>query len=1491
VLSVFLLLNIALLLFQYRPVQTWAAKKVAASLSQKLKTEVSVGSLYIKPFSTVVLRDFYVLDRTRDTLIKTPKLQVGINGFSLFNTFRQRHLDLTLVQLDNASVYLKDQKDGTSNIHFILEYFKSTDTTKTKKYSKPWKIDFDKVVLNNTHFRYKNQKVDTLMKQVNFDDVDVRGFSTVIKNMDLVNHLFKGNIERLTLKENKSGFYLRNLSGDATVDTNQILVRNMHIQTGNTDLKNYFHMKFKSFDDFNDIEDKVYMDGDFKNSRVSSNDIAYFTDGLNKTKFDLGLDGRIRGYVNNLKAKNLLVTGAQSTYVKGDFSLKGLPDWENTFLELNFQQIATNKKDLDYLYSNFSGTPTARVPDIISKFGEISFSGKFTGLQNDFVAYGSFKTRLGRFDPDLNLKIHKNGLPSYSGKIATKNFDLGTLIDVADIGRTSLTANVSGSGDALKNLNVKMDGNLSYIHFRGYDYSDVTIDGSLAKKIAKGHVNINDKYIALDANGSVDMNPGRPVYNFDADVNNANLHVLKLLKDTVTLSGKIKTDFSGLNINDLQGKFLLSGLRIVDPRNNYTVDSVYLSASGKDASREIDFKSDMADGTLKGNYDLATLPSYFKTIVKKYIPSLQMDVVKPNPQNFTLNFNLRNIDPLLAFFVPNIKVPDGGVFIGHFDSESKTAEFNGLVKTIQYGTTIFHDLIIDESTTDEQLGVNISLSRINITDSLLIKNIDITNFVRKDSLNFNIKLADKDATNQLDLYGLVQFAKDTTARLKLLPSDVILEHQKWRLNNQVRVRVHDNKTEVSGFELTNGTQTAKINGLISGDQADQLKVEFQKFSMGTFDQLTKTADVKMRGTLNGDVVLTSVLKSPSFDAHLGIDSFAMNKTLIGNVKIASTLDTSRTRANMMMNIVNRGLETMNIDGSYLLGKSSDESLNFNIKMNQTEAIIFEPFIKDLVSNLKGTISSDLKLTGALSNPQFNGSITLENTGVTVNYLKTAYTINQKVNVANSVINIDNLALLDNKGGKGIANGKVDLNDLPNPDIEIDLDATNLMALNTTFKDNHLYFGTAYATGRFSFSGPTDNMNINIKAKTNAGTVFNIPLNTSTTTSDYEFIRYVNPNDTTKTTIGPKAFHGITLNFDLSVDEKTTVKIATSYGKLEGTGIANNMKLTISSLGDFNMYGDYLISSGKFEFVAKNVVSKNFDVTQGGTIRWTGDPVNSEINMRATYETRTDVNRLYQAAGLGGSKTGATTNVVLVQTQLILTKSLLAPVIDFDFNFPTDPSVKDDLGPYLTDETNKSQQAISVIVTGSFLTGQNNLSNQAVSTASNAFNELFFSKLNTIIAQSNAIKNLDLNIRSFSDASASLRLWNQRFVITGSLYSSTLDNSQLFYNSPTLFNSANLSKDFSAQYLILKNGNLNARYSYRLLNSNIANLVDLTSTQYVNALGLVYQRDFDTFGEFFRNIFRSEKNKKVNPLPEPKTTPKTPPPTPIGNDAAKSAGVN
>ncbi|RCH53631.1 translocation/assembly module TamB [Mucilaginibacter hurinus] len=1464
---ILLVLSIVVLAFQYKPVQTWAAKKATAFLSKELQTKVDIKSLYIKPFRSVVLEDLYVLDKQQDTLLNTPRLTIELSRFSIFSSIKNRIIHFSDIQLDNGSFYLKKQKDSTTNLQFIIDYFDSGDTTQK---GKPWTMDFQRVGINNLRFRYKNMLRDSLVNGVNFNDLDVRGFKAVVRNIDVNNHIFKAAIRNLSFRE-KSGLYVKTLSANATIDTNEIMLQRLYLQTQNSLVKDYFKMSFNSFDDFSDFENKVTMDGDFKKAHISSKDIAYFTSGLEKVRFELGVSGRVRGRVGNLKAKNMLITAAKGTYIRGNFNMKGLPDWDNTLMELDIEQVATNKKDLDYLLANFSGRPNAKVPDIINKFGNVNFSGNFTGLQNDFVAYGVFKTKLGRFDTDINLKINKAGTPAYSGKVSTNQFDLGTLINNKIIGRTTFTAQVKGRGDDLNNLDIVANAKVKNIMLKGYNYSNVLVDGMFRKHVIDGIVSINDRNIKLDMNGSVNLNPKLPVYNITGTITNANLHKLKLVKDTVSITTTLSTNFSGDHIDNLNGNIFLSSTRVVNPKNNYVLDSLYLAASGTGSSRLLDFQSDIADGSIKGNYNLATLPSYFKTVVKKYIPSLKTNIITPKQQNFEFNFQLKDADPVLAIFMPRLKIPDGGNLIGKFNSTEQTATLNGFIKTIKYDKMVFHDLIIDENTSEQLLGLNISISKVDLTDSLYIKDINITNFLQRDSLNFNVKMSDKSATNQLDLYGLVEFGRDTTAKLKLLPSEVVLENEKWKLEEMVRIRLLEGKTKISGFDLSNGEQRVRIDGFISDNSEDKLDVVFERFRMSTLNTLTKPSGILLKGALNGKVTLSAITKTPEVDANLNIDTLTMNQTLVGNVKITSSLDNQSKKAIVRLNILNRGLETMDIEGAYSLEKNAENVLDFDINMNQTEAIIFTPFISNLVSDVKGTVSTSLKLTGTPQKPALNGDVTLNNTGVTVNYLKTAYTLNDKLSVENSVIKLNKLAIKDTKKGKATATGTVDLNNISNPALDIDVNAENLMALNTTFKDNHLYFGTAYGTGKFSFTGPVDNMRIDIKATTQEGTVFNIPLNTSSTAGDYDFIRFVSHNDTSRTEEDiSKKFNGVTLNFDLSADEKTVVKIITDYGQLEGRGITNGLKLNINSLGDFEMFGDFLISSGKFEFTAKNFISKNFAVNQGGTIRWTGDPANAEINLSAIYEVRTSVANLYTAAGLTSPRGEIQ---VLVQAQLILTKSLLLPNIDFDFNFPTDPSIKEDVSTYLADNNNRSQQALSIIVRRNFApgTGGGNLDQQVLSTAGDAVSEFAFNKLNSFIAQSN-IKNVDINIRSLSEASATIRLFNDRLQLNGSLFNNSGTNN-LFNNnnSGNLFNSTSsnpLRGDFEALYRIRKDGNLTARYSYRILSGTASSTLNPLDVQYVNGLGLVYQRDFDTIGEFIRNIFRQGRRSspQTNPAP-------------------------
>ncbi|HUH33827.1 MAG TPA: translocation/assembly module TamB domain-containing protein, partial [Daejeonella sp.] len=614
----------------------------------------------------------------------------------------------------------------------------------------------------------------------------------------------------------------------------------------------------------------------------------------------------------------------------------------------------------------------------------------------------------------------------------------------------------------------------------------------------------------------------------------------------------------------------------------------------------------------------------------------------------------------------------GASITGLFNSSQNIANLNGFAELITYNKVKINNFILDQTTTAKALSVFITSDRIDVTDSLYIQNINIANILRNDSLSLNIKLSDKDAGNQLDLNGLVEFRKevDSAATLSLLPSDVIINREVWRIQEQVRFGLEDGKIHVNNFELFRDNQLLTVNGIISKDPKDELLVGFEKFKLTTFNPITVPLGVNLRGELNGDAKLSAFGKTPSIEAALTIDTLHFNNIPIGDLTLAAGLDNVTRLINVKMDIMNQGQKTLDILGTYN-ANSDKENLDMDVRMKDNEVIIFQPFLRKLVSNLKGRVSADLKVTGQLTSPRINGTLELTNAGMTVNYLKTPYLINDKVAVENSVIKLSNLILKDIRNNEAIANGTVDMRTPNNPDIQITVVAKNFMALNTTARDNPLYYGLAYGTGVFRFNGPTDNMRINIDASTEEGTIFNIPLNSSEIVGDNDFITFV-AKDTALRVEKTTSFNGLTMNFELRVDEKTEVNIFTDLGKLTGRG-NSNLDLRITSLGDFEMFGDYQISEGEFAFTAQDFINKIFELNQGGSIRWTGNPLEAALNLNAVYQVRTSLKPLYIAAGRP-----PVDQRVLAEAVMNLSGSLLRPLIAFNLNFPDDTRVKDEL---------------------------------------------------------------------------------------------------------------------------------------------------------------------------------------------------------------------
>lgn len=1449
--AVFVLLCVLIFSLQFKPVQTFVAKRAAAYLSDELNTKISLTGLYIKPFKSVVLENLLVLDLQKDTLLNTPEFIVDINRFSL----KKRVININTVQINNGTFYLKSYKDRSSNLDFIIDYFDSGASSPEKK-SKPFEIGLKRVIINNFDFRYKNYRVDTVIKGINFDDVHMRDFNGIFEGLNTKDHLFQANIKNLSFRE-KSGFYLKNLSAVTTVDSNSIELQKLMLVTEKSRLSDYFRMRFNRYRDFRDFENKVRMKASFRNSFISSKDVAYFAPELNDMKLELEVDGQINGLVNNLKAKKLLVKAGKATYIKGDFSIRGLPVWRETFMDFKIEMAGTNKTDLDEIVSGISGKKGKQIPEIISKFGNVNFNGSFTGFQNDFIAYGEFKTRLGRLASDVNMKIDKQGIPSYTGTVKTYDFDLGTLVNEPLLGRLSSSLAIKGRGTEVKHMNEVLNGEIAYIDFNKYRYRHVEIDGTFNKKYFDGSLKINDKNVRLVFDGGVNLNPALPVFNFKAEINSAKLKALNLYKDSLMVDAKFATNFSGTNLNNIQGQLMISQIRLDNVKGVYHIDSVRLEAAGTGQDRTLAIHSDVLEASVTGQYDLNTIPSYYKALARKYIPSMQMQVWPYGKQKFQFNLKIKRFEPIAQLVAPGLQIENQAAFTGNFDSEQNIATVNGFIKKLKYGGMTVNNIILDENTSAGQLQAIVTSDRVDINDSLFIKNVNISNILRNDSLALNMKLADAEDANQLDLNGLVEFAKDTTAKISILPSILKINNEDWKIQEKVNINFQGGKTNIDNFDLSNGDQMITVDGIVSGEKDDLLEVGFKNFSLKSLNPFVKGFGVQLAGHLNGKTRMYSVLKSPRMSDSINVDSLTFNDTYIGRLTDTSSYDPSLKMAGIHTKIVADNRETLNVLGSLDFDK---REIDLGVKLDKTELTVLEPLLNNLVSDLQGHVSADLTVKGALDKPEINGDISFDQGKMTINYLKTTYTLNDDVSVNNSVIRLDELKLRDTEGHEAAARGSVDLNDINNPTLDVTVNAQNFMALNTTQKDNAVYFGRAYGTGTFKFKGPTNNIFIDIDAKTEDGTVFNLPLNNSETVTSKDFITFVS-KDTAKVVKRQTSFDGLTMNLKLSVDANSTANIFTSLGNLSGKGYSKNLELNINSQGDFEMTGDYIIESGSFDFTAQEVINKKFTIRQGGTIRWTGNPSAAQINLKAIYAVRASLSDLYTAANREPVGNTNPSERVLTEVEMGLSGLLLQPEIKLDIFFPSNPSIKEDMQSYFSDENNKSLQALSLIIRRSFApgTGREDFGKQLTSGVASTATELLFNQFNNVLSSLN-LNFVDINIRSLSEANASFRFFNNRVILNAGIVDRRSTNDLSFG-----FNSNNVGGEVELLALIKKDGSLVGKLANKPPTQQTNFLTGLNQTNNVTSLGLIYTQQFDSFSEFLKRItgqHQKEQKKKA-----------------------------
>src|SRR5690606_10233550 len=305
--------------------------------------------------------------------------------------------------------------------------------------------------------------------------------------------------------------------------------------------------------------------------------------------------------------------------------------------------------------------------------------------------------------------------------------------------------------------------------------------------------------------------------------------------------------------------------------------------------------------------------------------------------------------------------------------------------------------------------------------------------------------------NQLDLNGLVEFNTEAAVRLSLLPSDILINSEEWKIQEEARFDFEDGKTLIRGLDLTQGSQVVSINGAVSNLEEDILTVDFDSFSLRTLNPIARSAGIHLDGLLNGNVEVKSLLKNPFIQSDIKVTDIEFNNILVGDMDLKADLDQTTKLVNLAVEIESGGRRSLSVEGTYNV-LSEGNSLNLNMKLDENQLVLFQPFVRKLVSNLSGTATADLNVSGTPFKPIITGQAKFNNAGFIVNYLKTPYLINDVVRVENSTIILDDLVLTDHNNNRANASGTVDMSTPLTPMIHVDINAQNFMVLNTTARD-------------------------------------------------------------------------------------------------------------------------------------------------------------------------------------------------------------------------------------------------------------------------------------------------------------------------------------------------------------------------------------------------------------------------------------------------------
>jgi hypothetical protein len=1180
-----------------------------------------------------------------------------------------RIIDLQNISLNNSIAAIRLGKKEEAKI-----VVKEVEQEAKSQVEAGWRISASAVILTNNNLQFDNDNNPRTRYGIDYGHLKADSLTLEVNDLLLSYDSIAGKIKKANFKE-QSGFVLNELQADFLYSNQQTYIKDLLLKTPGTELKRFASLTYSSFKDLSENFPSTQIDADISNSHVQVRDILAFAPQLRSqpafadpgATWYINLQGN--GTLQTMHISSLQFRGLKNTQIDASGSLATNNDRNRTGARLTIRRLHTNQSDIALFTGQRLSNAQINLPEEFDAHGTVA--GSINNLSTNLTLNSFVGTAFvdGRF-----TNLSKPDAATYKALVKTNSLDLGSILRNDQLGNISASVTVSGKGFSADKMNTKFKGDIYSIQYNDYVYRNINVDGSLQESSLHVITDINDPNI--DFNGTITGNiSSNPSFRFVGMLDSIKTFPLGLTPEPLIARGKIDGSIPVMNASYLEADVLITQALLVTGSQRLPLDTIQFVSGRNDTAQFMTLRSDVAIARLSGQYRYTDLGVIFQKSIEPYFSVTPASTISDvQSYNFSFTADISNA-PALTAFVPGLESFEPI----HIEGRASTEQGLSAMMTspyIFYNGSQIHGINVRVNTTNAGLQFIADVQHIQgIGHNLYHTQLKATALNNK--IDFNLDIDDVSGKDKYYLSGILSQPTQGNYTLNLRPDSLLLNYEKWTVSANSSLTITKENIIANNFILQKNDQRLSLQS-----QGQQLNVDFTNFQLSTITAMMKSDSLLVNGSMNGQMVFTNILKQPVFTSDLTINDLSMKGDTIGDA-VLKVDNISGNRYNTNATITGRGND-ISLTGSFAPQGENDIALDLDLAVRQMQLATLEGAFGNMIKNASGSVNGNITIKGTANEPKINGPVNFDKASFATTILGSQYRIDgEKINVTENGFQFDDFVIRDTANNEVRLNGSIQTPNFTNYDFDIDVNANNFQVLNTTKKDNKIYYGKLVITTDIHVSGTERTPNVDGNITVNDGTDLSVVIpqqepgvvaregivefvDMDAPGNDSLFLEYDSLN------ISPFKGMNIISNIEIKKEAVFNIIIDEANGdfiNLQGEAV---LSTGIDPSGKITLVGNYELEKGAYE-ITFSFLRRRFEIQKGSSITWLNEPTKATMDVNAVYIANTAPIDLVQNQIVASSQAIRNTYLQKLpfEVRLKMTGELMKPELAFDIVLPLD----------------------------------------------------------------------------------------------------------------------------------------------------------------------------------------------------------------------------